>query len=59
VRFDLRLLGPTYIDDFESGEIDVLVIPEVFSSDKHPCEPLFSDTFSVPCGKVILSSQTT
>jgi DNA-binding transcriptional LysR family regulator len=46
MRFDLRILGPTYIDDFESGEIDVLVIPEVFSSHKHPGEALFSDTFS-------------
>jgi DNA-binding transcriptional LysR family regulator len=46
MRFDLRILGPTYIDDFESGEIDVLVIPEAVSSRKHPREPLFSDTFS-------------
>ncbi|HEY2527934.1 MAG TPA: LysR family transcriptional regulator [Xanthobacteraceae bacterium] len=46
IRFDLRILGPTYIDAFESGEIDVLVIPEAVSSGKHPREPLFSDTFS-------------
>ena len=46
MRFDLRMLGPTYLDDFESGEIDVLVIPQAVSSSKHPCEPLFSDTFS-------------
>jgi DNA-binding transcriptional LysR family regulator len=46
IRFDLRLLGPTYLDDFESGEIDMLVIPEVVSSNEHPRETLFSDTFS-------------
>jgi DNA-binding transcriptional LysR family regulator len=46
MRFDLRILGPTYLDDFESGKIDVLVIPEAVSSNKHPGEALFSDTFS-------------
>jgi DNA-binding transcriptional LysR family regulator len=46
MKFDLRLLGPTYLDDFESGEMDVLVIPEAVSSNKHPSEVLFSDTFS-------------
>jgi DNA-binding transcriptional LysR family regulator len=46
MRFDLRLLGPTYLEDLDSGKIDLLIIPEGVSSAVHPRDILFSDTFS-------------
>jgi len=46
MRFDLRLVGPKYREDLDSGEIDLLIIPEALSSGDHPQEVLFTDTFS-------------
>jgi DNA-binding transcriptional LysR family regulator len=46
MRFDLRLLGPNYLEDLDSGEIDLLIIPQALSSEAHPSNVLFSDTFS-------------
>jgi LysR family nod box-dependent transcriptional activator len=46
MRFDLRLLSPTYLEDLDSGEIDLLIIPQALSSEAHPSNVLFSDTFS-------------
>ena len=46
MRFDLRLLSPTYLEDLDSGDIDLLIIPQAISSEAHPSAVLFSDTFS-------------
>src|ERR1700693_3495320 len=46
MRFDLRLLSPDYLDELDSGEIDLLIIPHAISSAAHPSDVLFSDTFS-------------
>jgi DNA-binding transcriptional LysR family regulator len=46
MRFDLRLLSPEYLEDLDSGEIDLLIIPAALSSGDHPKEELFTDTFS-------------
>lgn len=46
VRFDLRIVGPDYLDDLDSGAVDLLIIPEAIAAPAHPREPLFTDTFS-------------
>ena len=46
MRFDLRLLNPNYLEDLDSGDIDLLIIPQAVSSEAHPIDVLFSDTFS-------------
>jgi DNA-binding transcriptional LysR family regulator len=46
MRFDLRLLNPNYLEDLDSGDIDLLIIPQAVSSEAHPSDVLFSDTFS-------------
>jgi LysR family nod box-dependent transcriptional activator len=46
MRFDLRLLGPHYLENLDSGDIDLLIIPDAVSSEAHPRDVLFTDTFS-------------
>ena len=46
MRFDLRLLSPSFLEDLDSGEIDLLIIPGALSSSAHPAAILFRDTFS-------------
>jgi len=46
MRFGLRLLGSNYLEDLDSGEIDLLIIPDALSSGAHPRDTLFADTFS-------------
>jgi LysR family transcriptional regulator, nod-box dependent transcriptional activator len=46
MSFQLRLMGTSYLEDLDSGKVDLLIVPEVISSRDHPREPLFSDTFS-------------
>ena len=42
----VRLLNSNYMEDLDSGEIDLLIIPDVLSSKSHPSDALFTDTFS-------------
>lgn len=46
MSFELRLVGPTYLEDLDGGKVEFLLIPESISSKDHPQDPLFSDTFS-------------
>lgn len=46
MRFDLRLLGARYLEDLDSGAIDLLIIPQALGSADHPMDTLFTDTFS-------------
>ncbi len=46
MRFDLRLLSPHYLENLDSGEIDLLIIPDAICSEAHPRDILFNDTFS-------------
>jgi DNA-binding transcriptional LysR family regulator len=46
LRFDLRILSAQFHENLDSGEVDILVIPEPLCSDRHPHAPLFTDTFS-------------
>jgi LysR family transcriptional regulator, nod-box dependent transcriptional activator len=46
MRFELRLLAPNYRENLDSGEIDLLIIPDAVSSGAHPRDVLFTDTFS-------------
>jgi LysR family nod box-dependent transcriptional activator len=46
MQFDLRLLSPTYMEELDSGVVDLLIIPNVLVSNDHPSDSLFSDTWS-------------
>ncbi|PUA19185.1 LysR family transcriptional regulator [Glaciimonas sp. PCH181] len=46
MQFDLRLIGTHSHENLDSGEIELLIAPEFFTSANHPSEPLFDDTFS-------------
>jgi DNA-binding transcriptional LysR family regulator len=46
MRFDLRLLSPNYLENLDSGEIDLLIIPDAICSQAHPRDVLFTDRFS-------------
>ena len=61
MRFELRLLAPGYLDSLDSGEIDLLIIPDALSSSAHPRDVLFTDTFScvVWQGNTLVKSRLT
>jgi LysR family transcriptional regulator, nod-box dependent transcriptional activator len=42
----VRLLNSNYLEDLDSGEIDLLIIPNALASESHPSDVLFTDTFS-------------
>ena len=44
ITFDLRAIGKRAAEDLESGELDLLIAPEMFASPVHPKEVLFEDT---------------
>ena len=44
ITFDLRPVGKRAAEDLESGELDLLIAPEMFASPVHPKEVLFEDT---------------
>ncbi len=44
ITFELRPLGKRATEDLESGELDLLIAPEMFASSVHPKEVLFEDT---------------
>jgi LysR family transcriptional regulator, nod-box dependent transcriptional activator len=46
MRVAVRLLNSNYLEDLDSGEIDLLIIPDALSSENHPNDVLFTDTFS-------------
>jgi LysR family transcriptional regulator, nod-box dependent transcriptional activator len=46
MKFVLHELNRNMMDDFDRGEIDLLVIPDVISSKDHPSEFLFEETLS-------------
>lgn len=43
VSFDIQQVQDRPIDRIERGEVDVLITPEPFTSDAHPCALLFED----------------
>jgi DNA-binding transcriptional LysR family regulator len=46
MKFVLHELNRNMMDDFDRGEIDLLVIPDLISSKDHPSEFLFEETLS-------------
>ncbi len=46
MQFDLRVLSPQTPEHLESGEAELLIVPEFATVPGHPAEPLFADTFS-------------
>lgn len=46
MRFDFRTLGLRYQDEFEAGEVDMLLVPRILLASGHPSEDLFEDSFS-------------
>jgi DNA-binding transcriptional LysR family regulator len=44
ITFELRPVGKRAAEDLESGELDLLIAPEMFASPVHPKEVLFEDT---------------
>lgn len=49
MQFDLRIVGTQSHDDLDSGEVDLLIVPEFFSAPNHPAERLFRDSWSCVC----------
>ena len=46
MQFDLRALSPQTPEHLDSGEAELLIVPEFATVQGHPAEPLFEDTFS-------------
>jgi len=46
MQFDLRALSPQTPEHLESGEAELVIVPEFATVPGHPAEPLFADTFS-------------
>jgi DNA-binding transcriptional LysR family regulator len=46
LQITLRTIDPHYLEDLDSGEVDLLIIPEILASTEHPRHALFTDTFS-------------
>jgi LysR family transcriptional regulator, nod-box dependent transcriptional activator len=46
MKFDVRLPESNFVENLESGETDLLVIPQPLCSREHPSQVLFTDTFS-------------
>ncbi|MES1979002.1 MAG: LysR family transcriptional regulator [Pseudomonadota bacterium] len=46
MQFDLRVVGTQSHSDLDSGEVDMLIVPEFFTAPGHPSERLFTDTWS-------------
>jgi DNA-binding transcriptional LysR family regulator len=44
IGFDLFRREPSYLDYLERGEIDFLVVPDVFASEAHPKQALLEET---------------
>ncbi len=49
MEFDLRIVGTHSHNDLESGEVDLLIVPEFFAAPHHPAERLFQDSWSCIC----------
>jgi DNA-binding transcriptional LysR family regulator len=46
LQVSLRTIDVNYLEDLDSGEVDLLIIPETLASKQHPRHALFTDTFS-------------
>jgi DNA-binding transcriptional LysR family regulator len=46
LQVTLRGIDANYLEHLDSGEVDLLIIPEALASKEHPCHALFTDTFS-------------
>lgn len=46
MQFDLRIVGTQSHDDLDTGEVDLLIVPEFFAASNHPAERLFRDSWS-------------
>lgn len=49
MQFDLRIVGTQSHDNLDSGEVDLLIVPEFFAAPNHPAERLFKDSWSCVC----------
>jgi len=45
VKIRMSQLSGSYLEQLDRGEVDFLIIPEHFSHQSHPTEPLFEDRF--------------
>ncbi|MCX4163619.1 MULTISPECIES: LysR substrate-binding domain-containing protein [Paraburkholderia] len=46
IQFDLRLVSTNSRENLDSGDIELLLVPDFFNAPDHPSEALFEDTFS-------------
>jgi DNA-binding transcriptional LysR family regulator len=46
MQIELKNLTSSFVNDFERGQIDLLITPESYVSQSHPSEPLFEDPFT-------------
>ena len=45
IRFDNEALSPTLFDRLDRGEIDLLIVPEIYTIEAHPMERLINDSW--------------
>jgi LysR family transcriptional regulator, nod-box dependent transcriptional activator len=46
LQVSLRTMDVNYLENLNSGDVDLLIVPQTFASKDHPSHPLFRDTFS-------------
>jgi LysR family nod box-dependent transcriptional activator len=46
LQVSLRTMDVNYLENLNSGDVDLLIVPETLASKTHPSHPLFTDTFS-------------
>jgi LysR family transcriptional regulator, nod-box dependent transcriptional activator len=46
LQVSLRTMDVNYLENLNSGDVDLLIVPEALASKGHPRHPLFTDTFS-------------
>jgi LysR family transcriptional regulator, nod-box dependent transcriptional activator len=46
MKLELRSMGVRFQEEFDSGEVDMMIVPDSLLAKEHPSEILFDDTFS-------------
>lgn len=46
VTFDFRAFSTRFVEELDSGDVDLLIVSDTHSAKNHPTEELFQDTFS-------------
>lgn len=46
IAFDFRAFSPRFVEELDSGDVDILIVSNTHATKNHPAEELFQDTFS-------------